>query len=189
MAVDEGMAVDEVIGEVKDALIEAGVTGANHVAGLRVASIRLILKVVATQAAGGRVNFHVPFIGTEFAVGASRRQENTHSIDITLAPPGQTESPGVRSGSFQGVLVEAVGRVRQTIASAADGKDPWYLTDATVDISFGVTKEGTISVGAEGSLTSETTNTLRLTLSPDLQRSAPLVGGRPVPLQRDGTSA
>jgi hypothetical protein len=62
--------------------------------------------------------------------------------------------------------VAAVGRVRQTVAAAAGGQNPRYLSNATVDISFGVTREGTISVGAEGSLASETTNTLRLGLAP-----------------------
>jgi hypothetical protein len=163
---DDGMPVDEVIAEIKDALIEAGVTGANRTAGLRVGSVRLILKVVATRSGGGRVNFHVPFIGTDFTVGGGHSKRDTHIIDISLVPPERIRSQGVRSGDFQRTLVAAIGRVRQTVASAAGGENPWYLSDATVDISFGVTKEGTISVGAEGSLTSETTNTLRLALAP-----------------------
>jgi len=50
--------------------------------------------------------------------------------------------------------------------SAAGGRDPWVLSAGTVAISFGVTKEGVISVGVEGELTNEATNTLRLKLVP-----------------------
>jgi len=112
-----------------------------------------------------RLNFHVPFIGTEFAVGASRTQRDTHTIDITLVPPVQP-SPGAARGDIRDVLVEAIRRVRQTVASASEGEDPWHLSTARVDISFGVTREGTISVTAEGGMTGETTNTLRLSLGP-----------------------
>jgi len=164
--IDDGMPVDKLIAEVKDALIEAGVTGDNRTAGLRVRSVRLNLKVLATEAGGGRVNFHVPFIGTKLEVGANRGQHDMHNIDIALMPPDEIRSPGARSGSFQDALVAAINRVRQTVESAAGGKDPWYLSDATVDISFGVTSEEMISVGFEGKLTSETSNTLRLTLAP-----------------------
>jgi hypothetical protein len=160
-----GMPVDELIAKVKDALIEAGVTSANHRAGLRVRSVQLILEVIATGAIGGRLNFHVPFFGTEFAVGGRRTQRDTHTIDITLVPSAQP-SPGAARGGIRDVLVEAIRRVRQTVASASEGEDPWCLSTATVDISFGVTKDGTISVTAESGMTSETTNTLRLSLAP-----------------------
>ncbi len=160
------MPVDELIAKVKDALIEAGVTSANHGADLRVRSVRLILEVIATGGLGGRVNFHVPFIGTEFAVGAKRTERDTHTIDITLVPPAQPSPGAARGSNVRDVLVQAILKIRQTVASASEGRDPWYLSTATVDISFGVTKEGTISVAAEGGITSETTNTLRLSLGP-----------------------
>lgn len=162
---DAGMPVDELIAKVKDALIEAGVTSANSDADMRVRSVRLVLEVIATEGLGGRVNFRVPFIGTELSVGARRTQRDMHTIDITLVPPSQP-SPGAARGNIRDVLVQAILRVRQTVACASEGRDPWYLSTATVDISFGVTKEGTISVAAEGGMTSETTNTLRLSLGP-----------------------
>lgn len=174
MADTDGIPVDELIAEVKNALIAAGVTSGNSAADLRVVSVRMILTVVADKGQGATVNFHVPFIGTEFRIGAKHGQHDTHTIDIVLVPPSPSEirSGGFRSGGFQQTLQAAIGRVRQTVASAADGKDPWYLSEATVDISFGVTKAGVISVGIDGHLTSETTNTLRLTLAPALTSAA-----------------
>jgi hypothetical protein len=52
------------------------------------------------------------------------------------------------------------------VVSAAAGNDPWVLSESTVDISFGMTKEGSISVGAGGELANEITQTLRLSLMP-----------------------
>jgi hypothetical protein len=162
---DLGMPVDELIAKVKDALAEAGVTSGDHPVGLRVRSVQLILEVIATGKVGGKLNFRVPFIGTEFTVGRERAQRDTHTIDITLVPPDRL-SPGAARGDVREVLVNAIREIRYTVAAASEGEDPWLLSTAKVDISFGVTKEGTISVGAEGGLTSETTNTLRLSLAP-----------------------
>jgi Trypsin-co-occurring domain 2 len=178
MAETDGVPVDELIAEVKNALIAAGVTSGNGAADLRVVSVRMILKVVATKAEGATVNFQVPFIGTEFRLGAKHGQHDTHTIDIALVPPSPSEiqAGGFRSGGFQQTLEAAIGRVRQTVASAAGGNDPWFLSEATVDISFGVTREGVISVGIEGHLTSETTNTLQLSLAPALTAGASSTG-------------
>jgi hypothetical protein len=162
---DLGMPVDELIAKIKDALAEAGVTSGDDSAGLRVRSVRLILEVIATGVVGAKLNFRVPFIGTEVGVGVGRAQRDTHTIDITLVPPDRL-SPGAARGDVRDVLVNAIREIRYTVAAASEGEDPWFLSSATVDISFGVTKEGTISVGAEGGLTSETTNTLRLRLGP-----------------------
>jgi hypothetical protein len=63
-------------------------------------------------------------------------------------------------------LVEAISTIRQAMVSAAGGDDPWVLSEGTVDISFAITKTGTISIGADGELASELTNTLRLVLLP-----------------------
>ena len=60
--------------------------------------------------------------------------------------------------------MNAVTTIRQVMASAAEGDDPWVLSEATVDIVFAVTKTGTISIGVDGELTGEVTNTIRLGL-------------------------
>jgi hypothetical protein len=49
---------------------------------------------------------------------------------------------------------------------AAEGDDPWALTTGTVDLSFGVTETGAISLGIDGELASEITHTLHLGLTP-----------------------
>ena len=52
------------------------------------------------------------------------------------------------------------------MAQAAAGDDPWVLSAGSVDITFGVTKAGSISVGADGELADEVTHPLRLRLAP-----------------------
>lgn len=164
---DEGVLVTSLIAEVKKAIVAAGVTGTNPSRDLRVDSVQLILEAVATQAGGGKVSFRVPFIGTEFNVGAKGTRQDTHTIEVTLVPPQESAPGAVLSGrDVQKALVEAIKTIRMTMLSAAGGKDPWVLSAGTVSISFGVTKEGVISVGLEGELTNKATNTLRLKLVP-----------------------
>jgi hypothetical protein len=76
------------------------------------------------------------------------------------------EERPVRGGEIEEVLVSAIETIRQVVASAAAGNDPWILSDAAIDISFAINQAGTISLGAEGELANEITQTLRLGLGP-----------------------
>jgi hypothetical protein len=53
----------------------------------------------------------------------------------------------------------------QVIAAAGGGDDPFTLDESTVKIVFGVTAEGDITIGVNGSLANELTQTLVLTLA------------------------
>lgn len=70
---------------------------------------------------------------------------------------------------MQDALVEALASIRQPLTAAAGGSDPWSLSRGTVEISFGVTKNGSISLAGEGGLADEVTQKLRLTLEPVLE--------------------
>ncbi len=52
------------------------------------------------------------------------------------------------------------------MAKAAEGDDPWFLSESAIDISFAITQTGTISLGVDGELANELTHTLRLGLAP-----------------------
>jgi hypothetical protein len=137
---DRGVPVDELIRVIKDSVQAAGVSRTSQNRDLQVTSVRLILEVVASKTAGGRLDFRVPFIGMRLRVGGMVTKKDTHTIDMTLVP--------------------------KVMASAAAGKDPWVLSESTIDISFAITETGTISLGAEGELANEVTQTLRLGLGP-----------------------
>jgi Trypsin-co-occurring domain 2 len=163
---DEGVAVDTLIGVIKDSVKRAGVSRTSATRDLQVASVKLILDVVATATAGGGVDFCVPFIGMKLRVGAKVTKKDTHTIEITLVPPKDRDTRQVRGGEVQDVLVNAITTIRDVMTRAAEGDDPWLLEAGTVNISFAVTQTGTISLGVDGELANELTHTLRLGLAP-----------------------
>ena len=95
---DEGVPVDTLISVVKDSIKRAGVSRASTTADLRVASVQLILEVVASKTAGGGLDFRVPFIGMKLRLGATITKKDTHTIDITLVPPEDRATRQVRGG-------------------------------------------------------------------------------------------
>jgi hypothetical protein len=161
-----GTPVDQLIEDVKEALIQAGFSRASASPVARVASVQLVLELVATRFGGGGVKFCIPFIGTELSLKARRSSRDIHTIDITMVPPDEPAAGLVHGDSMQDALVEALESVREAVRAAAGGSDPWVLSTGTVEICFGITKEGSISIAAEGELAGEVTQTLRLTLAP-----------------------
>jgi hypothetical protein len=131
-----------------------------------VASVQLILEVVASKTAGGGLDFRVPFIGMKLSLGAKVTKKDTHTIDIALVPPEDRDTRQVRGGEVEDVLVNAIATVRDVMTKAAEGDDPWVLSAGTIDIYFGITQTGTISLGVNGELANELTQTLRLGLAP-----------------------
>jgi hypothetical protein len=160
---DDGVPATALISAVKDAVRQSGISRASDERDLQVASVQLTLHVVATETAGGSLSFRVPVIGMKLLAGTSVVRQNTHTIDMTLTPPPE---PGyqVRGGDVADVLADAITTIRSTLATAAAGDDPWLLEHSTIEISFGVTKTGQISLGIDSELSSEHTQKLRLTL-------------------------
>jgi Trypsin-co-occurring domain 2 len=163
---DEGVPVDSLISVVKDSIKQAGVSRTSPTRDLQVASVRLILEVVASKTAGGGLDFRVPFIGMKLSVGTKVTKKDTHTIDIALVPPKETATRQVRGGEVEAVLVNAITTIRDVMTQAAEGDDPWVLSAGTIDIFFAITQTGTISLGVDGELANEVTQTLRLGLAP-----------------------
>jgi hypothetical protein len=162
---DEGVPVDALISVVKDSIKRAGISRTSPDRDLQVASVQLILDVVATKTAGGELDFRVPFIGMKLRVGGKVTKKDTHTIDITLVPPEDRDTRQVRGSDVEDVLVNAITTVRDVVTKAAKGDDPWVLSASAIDISFAITQTGTISLGVDGELANEVTQTLRLGLA------------------------
>jgi hypothetical protein len=162
---DSGVPVGVLITTVKEAVKRAGLSASSGQGDLRVESVQLVLHALASKTAGGALEFQIPFIGMKLRAGTKVTGHDTHTIDMTLKP---SDHPlrGVRGGNVEETLVDAIVTIRAAMAHAAAGDDPWVLSAGAVDISFGVTKTGSISVGAEGELASEVTHVLRLRLTP-----------------------
>jgi hypothetical protein len=161
---DEGVPVDTLVSVVKSSIKRAGVSRGSESKDLRVASVQLILDVVASKTAGGGVNFRVPFIGMKLDIGIRVTKKDTHTIDITLVPPEHQDTRQVRGEDVEDVLVNAIATIRSVMERASEGDDPWMLSAGVVNIAFAITQSGTISLGAEGELANEITQTLRLGL-------------------------
>ena len=162
---DAGVPVEALITTVKDAVKRAGVSRSSGQGDLRVESVQLVLHALASKSAGGGVDFCIPFIGMRLRAGAKVTGQDTQTIDMTLKPPDKPTRK-VRGGSVEDALVDAIITIRTAMAHAAAGDDPWILSTGIVDISFGITKTGSISLGADGELANEVTQTLRLSLAP-----------------------
>jgi len=76
---ENGAAVDDVIGAVKDAIKIAGISSSNDNRDLRVTSVRLLLNTVASRTAGGGVDFRIPFLGMTLKIGGSLTTRDTHA--------------------------------------------------------------------------------------------------------------
>lgn len=163
---DNGVPVNDLIEAVKQAIKAANISRSAHHRDLRIGSVCLTLHVAATRSSGGGLNFHVPLIGTEVNLGGKVTRQDVHEIEISLVPPSPQERSELRDGSLGPVLVEAIETIRATIAAAADGDDPFTLDESTITIVFGVTADGDISIGVNGSRSDELTQTLVLTLGP-----------------------
>jgi len=163
---DTGVPVGTLISVVKDSIKQAGISRTSETKDLQVATVQLILQVVASKTAGGRLDFCVPFIGMKLSLGAKVTKKDTHTIDITLAPPEARATRQVRGGDVEEVLMNAIATIRDVTAKAAEGDDPWVLSASTIDICFAITQTGTISLGVDGELANELTHTLRLGLAP-----------------------
>ena len=163
---DSGVDIAGLVSTIKSSIKRANVSGADKSSDLQVVSVDLSLRTIATRKAGGGVELRVPFVGMKLKFGADVTNQDTHTIDMTLVPPDQLAEPGLRTFDVEESLVTAIETIRATMAEAAKGDPPFLLKHGGVEISFVVTRSGTISLGVEGELSNEITHTLHLGLGP-----------------------
>jgi Trypsin-co-occurring domain 2 len=163
---DNGVAIEEVVSAVKNAIKLAGISAADRGRDLRVTSIQLTLHTVAVLTAGGGIDFRVPFLGMRLALGGAVARRDTHTLTIVLAPQELRAEYEIRDSEVVTVLVEAINTIRAVTAQAIEGDDPFLLGDSTVDLSFAVTKDGSITLGFNGEFKDEISQGLRIGLGP-----------------------
>jgi hypothetical protein len=139
---DEGVPVNTLISAVKDSVRQAGLSRTSEARDLKVASVQLILDVIASKSVGGGLDFRVPFIGLKLSLGGKVTRKDTHTIGITLVPPENQDTRQVRGGEVEDALVNATATIRDVMTKAAEGDDPWALSAGTIDISCAVTQAG-----------------------------------------------
>jgi hypothetical protein len=162
---DEGVPVAELIESVKRAIKTANLSSTDTGRDLHVTSLHLILHAIATRSLGGSLQFCIPFTGMTLSLGKKVTRQDTHRIEIGLAPPGPEEHE-IRADDIESALADAIATIRATMASAAGSDDPFTLTDSSIEPSFAVTEEGDITLGVDVGLSDELTHTLTLKLEP-----------------------
>ncbi|GAA3217298.1 trypco2 family protein [Dactylosporangium siamense] len=163
--------VDDLVNEIKRSIEQAGI-GADDQVDLRVTAVRLTLRTVVTNSTGAKLEFRVPVVGMQLRLGRKVDEKDIHTIEVELVPrPSETHE--VRGASVSRTLVNAVRTIRSIMANAAGGDDPLDLKAGSVEVSFVVTEEGTLSIGLDTTLRDEVTHTLRLELGPVAAVPAP----------------
>ncbi len=163
----ETVDVDELIAAIKRGVSDAGLSIETRDRDLRITTIRLKLEVVAESSQGGSLRFRLPIIGFEGRAGAQVTSRSVHTIALALEPQDKSARSGVRAGdNVATAIVDAVKTVRQTMRLAQGGADPWLLRSGKVDIQFGVTAEGSISLGLDSTRSSQHANTLTIEIEP-----------------------
>jgi hypothetical protein len=163
---EDGVPVQDVITAVKLAIKEANLSATDKDRDLVVSSFKLILHALATRTVGGSISFTVPFIGMPVRFGTKVTKSDTHEIEINLIPPEQEPRAEVREALLDLGLVDSIATVRAVLAAAADGDDPFILSDAKITLSFAITAEGDISIGIDDSISDQVTHSLSLALIP-----------------------
>jgi Trypsin-co-occurring domain 2 len=161
-----GITVDEVIGTVKNAIKLAGISASEDSRDLAVSSVQLTLNTVASYTAGGGVDFRVPFLGMKLTVGSTVSRRDTHTLDIVLEPKDLANQREVRDGDVETALVEAIETIRAVTARAITGDDPFILKQSTIELTFAITKDGSITLGFNGEFEDSVSHTLRISFSP-----------------------
>jgi hypothetical protein len=161
-----GVMVDEVIGAVKNAIKLAGISARDGSRDLAVSSVQLTLHTVASYTAGGGVDFRVPFLGMKLTVGSTVSRRDTHTLDIVLEPKDLANQRELRDGDVEVALVKAIETIRTVTARAVTGDDPFILKQSTVELTFAITKDGSITLGFNGEFEDSVSHTLRMSFRP-----------------------
>jgi len=159
---------EDVIGKVKSAIKAANLSTSESTTDVFIVEVVVTLKVVRDLEAGGEARWKVPVIGLELGAHKGRKWSTSNIIELTLTPPrpaaGEAQSL-VPTVDLESDLPRAIRMVRATVVAAARDEPVFELRESTVEIAFGVTVTGGLSLVAKAEATADTTNTLKLTLS------------------------
>jgi len=164
---DELIDVEELVGRVKAAIRSAELSTTPNPTDVVVTQVDLTLRVVRDLEAGVEARWKVPWIGLDLGAHRSRKWSSTNTIELSLVPPpprkllGKGEPPML---DLDADLRDAIGMVRATVAAAAVGEPVFELKGSSVEMGFGVTDTGGLSLIAKAEASRDTTQTLKLKL-------------------------
>lgn len=158
--------IADVIAQVKQAIGAADLDKSHIV----VTKLDLTLKVVHGLTAGVDAKWMVPVVGSDLGVTASDSWSATNVIAVHLKPrPPQPSEAGELMLGWAFVrpsIPQELTAAIEMINTALEGTQDFNLQGASIMLSFGVTKDGSLSLVASGKLSDATTHTLTVTFGP-----------------------
>lgn len=155
---EKGNQVGQIVRDVKSAFrtVRDEMTGS----GVRIKGLDLVLEGVVTNEGGGDFKFKI--FGKELGVEGKVSKEDLTKVSISLAPEG----PAAQEAQFnvEADLVESIRLIIKTAKGAAEEEPKFKLGEASVELSFEITKEGSVNFFAEAGRKSVATHTITLTL-------------------------
>lgn len=162
----ESVAIRNLVEVVKASICEVQGNADPRPGELAVAVAELNLQVMMDTTHGGTVDLRVPVIGARLRIGGRRVRHRMHTVHLTLVPEhnGRTRHD---HGSGDEELVMALRAIRELMdPDTTRGGHSWSISGGTVQVSFAVTEEGSISVGLNSERSDEHVHSLQLELRP-----------------------
>ena len=166
---DDGVGLDTVIGQVKEALLLVQAEQADRAARTGVAvdvvRIELTLRTVAERTKGGEVRLTIPIVGQEVGGGADSSWQQVQTVELTLVPPYGVPKRAAGWGLSE-ELARAVLGVEDAVRTAAETEPRFELARASVELHLVVGRGGRLSLVAKGSFGREVAHTVKVHLEP-----------------------
>ena len=160
----DGVDVEVVVQQVKQAIIQAHVSGPDD--DLVVTKVGLQLGNVSVRGAGIDAKLQIPVINKDVGGGWKTEWTSANTVDISLKPPKIAGKVHGLKEDLISDLARAIVVIRSAVRAGASGQPSFELDEATVELAFGVSNNGSITLLAKGEAGKTTTNTLKLVLAP-----------------------
>jgi Trypsin-co-occurring domain 2 len=168
----DGVDVEDVVGQVKQAIVEANLSGGPG-DDLVVTKVDLRLSVVRVRGGGIDAKWQVPVINKDVGGGWETKWTSANTVDVALKPPeiaGKAQALG--ESDIKSDLGRAIALVRAAVKAGAWGQPRFELGGATVELNFGVSNDGSVTFLAKGEASKTTTNILQIALGPRVSSRA-----------------
>jgi hypothetical protein len=133
--------------------------------GITISLVDIQLKTTAKRDGGGDLGFKFEPLGIDVGLGGKIAKGDVHTISLSLVPaPLSMELESTPSEELVGAMKAISGAVQEALGSQQD----FALREATVELNFGITKEGkakfSIFSGVTGNMSDEAIQTIKLKL-------------------------
>jgi hypothetical protein len=165
----QAAAVQDVIGQVKDALSDAQTDLAkqNLKSLPALSKVDLDLQTVIAKKAGATFQFWI------ISIGGTWEKDRSQELDISLVPPNPGNPKQISTASLTQSMVQAIESAAHGVSGAGDGSIPLKTSSVVIKISFTVKLDGSagaktpellpITADVSGDLSKTAVQTLTLT--------------------------